>query len=30
MWQAGIVLGLVAALIHLPIDEDPVARLREA
>ena len=30
MWQVGILLGLVAALIHLPIDEAPVARLREA
>lgn len=28
MWQAGIVLGLVAAVVHLPIDEAPVARLR--
>ena len=30
MWQAGILLGLVAAVIHLPIDEAPVARLRQA
>ena len=30
MWQAGILLGLVAAVIHLPIDEAPVARLRRA
>jgi len=30
MWQAGIVLGLVAAIIHLPINEAPVARLRRA
>jgi len=28
MWQTGIVLGLVAAVVHLPIDEAPVARLR--
>ena len=27
MWYAGIVLGIVAALIHLPINERPVARL---
>ena len=27
MWQAGILLGLVAAVIHLPIDEAPVPRL---
>lgn len=28
MWIAGIVLGVLAALIHLPIDEMPLARLR--
>ncbi len=27
MWIAGAVLGLLAALIHLPIDEKPLARL---
>jgi MFS family permease len=27
MWWAGIVLGLLAALIHLPIDEKPLARM---
>jgi MFS family permease len=27
MWQAGIVLGLVAAVIHLPINEKPLVRL---
>lgn len=27
MWIAGIVLGIAAALIHLPIDERPVPRL---
>ena len=26
MWQAGIVLGLVAAVIHLPINEKPLVR----
>lgn len=30
MWWAGVVLGLLAALIHLPIDENPLARLRAA
>ena len=30
MWQAGILMGLVAAVIHLPIDETPVSRLQEA
>ena len=30
MWQAGILMGLVAAVIHLPIDETPVPRLQEA
>ena len=29
MWQAGILMGLVAAVIHLPIDENPVPRLQE-
>ena len=28
MWQAGIILGLGAALIHLPINEQPVPRLQ--
>ena len=28
MWVAGIMLGLLAALLHLPINESPVARLR--
>ena len=28
IWWAGIVLGLVAALVHLPIDEKPLARLQ--
>jgi len=27
MWQAGIVLGLAAAVIHLRINEKPLARL---
>lgn len=27
MWWAGVVLGLLAALLHLPINERPVARL---
>ena len=27
MWWAGIILGLLAALIHLPINERPLARL---
>ena len=27
MWWAGVVLGVAAALIHLPIDEKPLARL---
>ena len=26
MWWAGIALGLVAALVHLPIDERPIVR----
>ena len=28
MWWAGIVLGLAAAALHLPIDERPLARMR--
>lgn len=28
MWWAGMVLGLLAALVHLPIDEKPLARLQ--
>ena len=27
MWWAGIVLGILAGLIHLPINEQPVSRL---
>jgi hypothetical protein len=27
MWQAGIILGLAAAAIHLPINEKPLACL---
>ncbi len=27
MWWAGVALGLVAALLHLPIDEKPLARI---
>jgi len=27
MWWAGVVLGLLAALIHMPIDEKPLDRL---
>ena len=27
MWYAGIIVGIAAALIHLPIDERPVSRL---
>jgi len=27
MWQAGIILGMAAAVIHLPINEKPLARL---
>lgn len=27
MWWAGVVLGLLAAMIHLPIDENPLRRL---
>ena len=30
VWYAGVVLGLVAALVHLPIDEKPLARLSAA
>jgi len=30
VWYAGIALGLLAALIHLPINERPLARLRAA
>jgi len=30
MWIAGIVTGLLAALIHLPINEKPLARLKPA
>ena len=29
MWLAGIALGIAAALVHLPINESPLARLRE-
>ncbi len=29
MWWAGIILGLLAALIHLPINEKPLARISE-
>lgn len=29
MWIAGIVLGVAAALIHLPINESPLVRLRD-
>jgi predicted MFS family arabinose efflux permease len=29
MWWAGVALGLLAALIHLPINERPLARLQE-
>ena len=28
-WLVAILLGITAALIHLPIDESPLARLRE-
>jgi len=27
MWWAGVVFGVLAALIHLPINEKPLARL---
>jgi len=30
MWWVGAALGLVAAIIHLPIDERPLARLRSS
>jgi len=30
MWWAGVALGLLAACLHLPIDEKPLARLRPA
>ena len=30
MWYAGIVLGIIAGIVHLPIDEKPVQRLRVA
>ena len=30
MWIAGIVLGIAAALIHLPINESPLARIRQS
>ncbi len=30
IWVASVALGFIAALIHLPISERPVARLREA
>ena len=30
MWLAAIALAVTAALIHLPINESPLARLREA
>ncbi len=30
MWWAGIVVGVLAAMIHLPINEQPVARLQTA
>ena len=29
MWQMGVVMGVLAAIVHLPIDEAPVARLRQ-
>ena len=29
MWCAGIFLGIIAALIHLPINENPLARLKQ-
>ena len=28
MWWAGVVLGVAAGVIHLPIDEKPLARLQ--
>ncbi|MGR3914498.1 MAG: MFS transporter, partial [Gammaproteobacteria bacterium] len=30
MWWAGIVAGLLAAAVHLPINEKPLARLAGA
>ncbi len=30
MWWAGVALGVAAAVVHLPIDEKPLARLRPA
>ena len=27
VWWAGVVLGIAAAIVHLPIDEKPLARL---
>jgi len=30
MWWAGVALGLLAACLHLPIDEKPLARLKPA
>ena len=30
VWYAGIFFGLLAAVVHLPIDERPVARLAPA
>ncbi|MEK9785054.1 MAG: MFS transporter, partial [Gammaproteobacteria bacterium] len=30
MWQAGVFMGVLAAIVHLPIDENPVARLQQA
>ena len=29
MWQMGVVMGVLAAIVHLPIDEAPVPRLRQ-
>jgi predicted MFS family arabinose efflux permease len=30
MWWAGVAFGLAAALVHMPIDEKPLARLDPA
>ena len=30
VWYAGVVLGLIAALVHLPINETPLTRLSAA
>lgn len=30
MWWAGVLLGVAAGLIHMPIDEKPLARLTKA